>query len=79
MTTSFWQMLDEVLDHSHTETGATLTRTGEEIAKAFMAHKEWNTGELTGFDIERELRGSFAQYSNWAITNMGDHWAFIKR
>ncbi len=78
-TTSFWQILDELLEHSKLAVGDTVNKTGDELAAAMMANKEFNTGELTAFDVERELRGAFAQYSNWAIMDLGDHWSFIKR
>jgi hypothetical protein len=75
----FWQSLDDALGHSTLAAGDSVTKSSEELLNALLALKDWAGGEIGTFDVERELRGTFAQYSNWAITDLGDRWSFIKR
>jgi hypothetical protein len=79
MTNAFWEMLDTVLGATSTATGEKKSLTADAVADAINKSAEWSGGQLTGFDVERELRGNFAQYSIWAVSNYGDHWEFIKR
>jgi|LNFM01.1.fsa_nt_gb hypothetical protein len=77
MTNSFWEILDTVLGPC--AAGDKKAKTAEALAEEIGKSSEWSGGAITSFDVERELRGSFAMYSNWAISNYGDHWEFIRR
>ncbi|MBL8681599.1 MAG: hypothetical protein JNK05_20700 [Myxococcales bacterium] len=79
MTNSFWEMLDIVLGAASCAAGEKKAMTADAIAQEFGKSSEWSGGPMSTFDIERELRGTFAGYSNWAISNYGDHWEFIRR
>ncbi len=79
MTNAFWEILDTVLSASSTASGERKSSTADAIAESISKSSEWSGGAMSGFDVERELRGSFAQYSNWAVSDYGDHWEFIKR
>lgn len=79
MTNSFWEILDKVLGAASCAAGEKKSMTAEAIAQEIGKSSEWSGAPMSSFDVERELRGSFALYSNWAISDYGDHWEFIRR
>lgn len=79
MTNAFWEILDTVLAASSTAAGEKKAMTADAVAEAISKSSEWSGGPMTGFDVDRELRGNFAQYSSWAVSDYGDHWEFIRR
>ncbi len=79
MINSFWEIVDKVLELGACAPGEKKSMTAQALSDAINKHSEWAGGETSSFDVERELRGSFAQYSNWAISDYGDHWEFIRR
>jgi hypothetical protein len=79
MTNAFWEILDQVLGATAVAVGEKKSATAATLADEISKRADWSGGPLTSFDVERELRGSFAAYSNWAISDYGDHWEFIRR
>lgn len=79
MTNAFWEILDVVLAAPSTASGEKKSFTTDAVAEAINKSSEWSGSPLTGFDVDRELRGTFAQYSVWAVSDYGGHWEFIKR
>ncbi|MDP3278162.1 MAG: hypothetical protein Q8Q09_23450 [Deltaproteobacteria bacterium] len=76
---TFWEVLDDVLALNQCATGDSAKQTSQQLAEAIAANPRWQGGPLTSFDVERELRGNYAAYANWAISDYGDHWLFLKR